>query len=149
MIISNLKECERVCEHFPFIQYILEFTKSFDIESATVGMFELKGKDFFYIYSESNNEFSEVNFECHKRYIDVHLVLKGEEEFAWAPLSLMKRPIRTYSEEDDVSLYSDLVRNKFTLHPDDFVIFFPEDCHAPSISSKELKKLVFKIKIEE
>ena len=52
-----------------------------------------------------------------------------------------------YNPEKDVQLYNEQPDMYFQLTNGQFVIFFPEDVHAPMIGEGDIKKLVIKVKL--
>jgi beta-galactosidase beta subunit len=62
---------------------------------------------------------------------------------------LTELPEAAYSEADDAALYDAELhaRDYFNVRNDQFVIFFPQDGHAPAITSVALKKIVVKVAI--
>ena len=46
----------------------------------------------------------------------------------------------------DFTFYRDPVERVFTLSPGEFVIFFPEDAHAPCIGEGVIRKMVAKVR---
>jgi YhcH/YjgK/YiaL family protein len=56
-------------------------------------------------------------------------------------------PNGDYNEEKDVQLYLDQPDTFFSLTDHQFVIFFPEDVHAPMIGEGEITKMVIKVRI--
>ena len=52
-----------------------------------------------------------------------------------------------YNAEKDVTFYSDEMDTYFELNSGQFVIFYPEDVHAPMIGKGPIKKLVVKVEI--
>ncbi len=95
-------------------------------------------------YKDKERE-EETVYEAHRKFIDIHLVLAGEELEGHADLSAAT-PTTEYNEQDDyVLLAAD--GNEFTLRAGDFAIHFPCDAHAPTITAKDLTKAVIKIRI--
>jgi len=92
-------------------------------------------------------EASLESFECHDKNIDIQVCVKGLETFGWKPREKCVIPKGTYNPEKDVRFFSDAPDLFFQLTEGQFVVFFPEDVHAPMISDGEIKKVVIKIKI--
>ncbi|QKG80292.1 YhcH/YjgK/YiaL family protein [Tenuifilum thalassicum] len=90
----------------------------------------------------------EALLESHDRYIDIQICLQGEETFGWADRQTCSSIVKPYNQEKDITFYNDEPSTYFTLKPNQFAIFFPNDCHAPLIGSGLIKKVVFKVKVE-
>ncbi|UQB41402.1 YhcH/YjgK/YiaL family protein [Thiomicrospira microaerophila] len=89
------------------------------------------------------------HYEAHQRFVDVQLVISGEEYMGFAPLS-HQTPIQAYDPDRDFALYQvagQMVKVKAGM----FVIFFPTDLHLPSIGTpaKQVRKLVLKARIAD
>ena len=61
----------------------------------------------------------------------------------------MGEPEIAYNTAQDAGFYTRLAQVYVTLQPQQFVIFFPEDAHAPLIGKGKQRKLIAKILIEE
>ena len=73
--------------------------------------------------------------------------MKGNETMGWKPRSKCVIPNGDFNEEKDVQLYFDEPDTFFNLTDQQFVIFFPEDVHAPMIGEGEITKMVIKVRI--
>ena len=82
-----------------------------------------------------------------QRYIDIQIVLSGEERFGWVPVSDIK--FNNYNPEKDVMLSDQKTTTFFTLHAGEFVIFFPEDGHAPQGGKSDtfVRKAIVKVEL--
>ena len=132
-------------------QKAFEYLKTTDLTNAAPGKTELDGENLFASVAEylpKNRE--EVRFESHKKYIDIQYVIKGEE--------LMGITIRgnvtidePYIEEKDITFYTFDGGDYRLATPANFLVFFPEDMHRPSISTGDsvmVKKVVVKVKVD-
>ena len=86
-------------------------------------------------------------FECHNKAIDIQVLISGVEEFGWKPREKCTVENGPYNAEKDTQLYTAAPDMYFELTDGQFVIFFPEDVHAPMIGTDEIHKLVVKVKI--
>lgn len=86
-------------------------------------------------------------FECHDLNIDIQICVNGLETIGWKPREKCNIPNGDYNTEKDVRFFSDEPDMFFQLTNNQFVIFYPEDVHAPMIGEGPIKKLVFKVKI--
>lgn len=86
-----------------------------------------------------------VRLEAHRRYIDIHVPLKGIETIGWAPVGSLSYLAEPYSDDADVAFYSDSAHSLLHVHPGQIAIFFPEDAHAPNIGIGNHRKLCIKI----
>lgn len=96
----------------------------------------------------------EKKAEFHKHYIDIHVVLQGEE---YVEVGHVEHLIVTesYNEETDIGFGQLLADKKLyegQLKPGYFLICFPEDAHVVGAHTEiesEVTKLVYKICINE
>jgi len=68
-------------------------------------------------------------FESHKRYIDMQLVLEGEELMEYTDIDNLSVK-QAYNETKDLIIYNDYEdTSKILLKKGDIAIFFPDDAH--------------------
>ena len=71
-----------------------------------------------------------------------------EETFGWEERGrLAMEEEEGYQVQNDILFYQERPALYFTLPVGDFVIFFPEDAHAPCIGNGKMKKMVVKVKL--
>ena len=148
MIISSLQHSERIESLHPLFKMAFDYIKSHDLLNTPCGRIELQGDDLFI-----NN----VNPECiaaekqvlemHRKYIDIHVLLEGEETIGGKDLADTGLPTKPYDEDADCALYAEPATVYAKLHPGQFMIVWPEDPHAPVIGSRKVRKLIVKVKI--
>lgn len=111
-------------------------------------MIEIDGKNIYISISEFDGKpDGEARLETHRQYIDIQIPLKGSETIGWKRLASVTEPSGEYNRHDDIRFYEDAPTAQITVTPGEFVIFFPDDAHAPGIASHRIKKAVIKIKI--
>lgn len=149
MIIDHINNASMYFSLHPLFEKAFEYIRTTDLSEVLDGKFEitdgLKG-----ILSKSpgkTKEASLLKFECHDKNIDIQLCINGQETFGWKPRSTCKLKNGEYNEEKDVQFFADSPDMFFKLREDQFVIFFPEDVHAPMIGEGDIKKLVIKVRI--
>ena len=85
--------------------------------------------------------------EAHRKHIDIQFLVSGKEEFGWKPTADCVKPDGDFNEERDVQFFKDDATSWHSLQPGQFVIFFPEDAHAPMVGTGEIAKVVVKVAI--
>lgn len=85
--------------------------------------------------------------EAHRRYIDIHVPLKGDETMGWAPVDSLQYPRTPYDEEKDCATFGDAAHSLLHVRVGEAAIFFPEDAHAPNIGIGNHCKLCIKIPV--
>jgi YhcH/YjgK/YiaL family protein len=150
MIIDTIKNASKYFSVHPLFQKAFEYITSTDLANTADGKYEVDGDNLKAIISNKNGmtaEESVAKFECHDKHIDIQLCIKGKETFGWKPRESCKKQNGEYNAEKDVVFYSDGPDMYFQLNDGQFVIFLPEDVHAPMIGEGPIKKLVIKVKI--
>ncbi len=147
MIIGSLQNTERIEMLHPAFKKVFSYLKSHDLLSLPVGTVELEKEVIRINVDEVQaRKKPDALLETHDKYIDIQLPLVGEETFGWQAREKLGNG-KGYEERNDFNLYTDPCSLYFTLLPGEFVIFFPEDAHAPLIGHGKMKKVVVKIRV--
>jgi YhcH/YjgK/YiaL family protein len=94
----------------------------------------------------------ERRFEAHRKYIDVQVLLEGEESI---DVSLDgELPVREAYDEHKEVLFLDPPESfaSLAMRPGWFAVFYPHDIHRPACHLRErqrVRKLVMKVAVEE
>lgn len=127
------------------------FLKSADLIDMPIGKQELEGEHLFVSIDEyTTKDKEDTRYESHRKYIDIQYVISGEETMGITTLDKVK-VTEPYDETKDIAFYDYEGGNYVKATPDNFVIFFPEDVHRPTMKTSEnseVKKIVVKILIE-
>ncbi len=86
--------------------------------------------------------------EFHRRYIDIQLVLTGEETIGWSPLSTQAAATANYDSVRDIAFLTDVPRAWFQLRVGEFAVFFPHDGHAPLAGDTPVLKAIAKVAVD-
>lgn len=150
MIIDTLSNAEKYfCVH-PLFQKAFEHLQSQNLETIEPGNYSIDGGELKAIVSEKAGKSraeSLAKFECHNQHIDIQICIKGQEQIGWKPRETCTDQKGEYNSDKDVLYFNDAPDMYFQLSGHQFVIFFPEDVHAPMIGEGEIKKMVVKVKI--
>ncbi len=149
MILDTLNNSSKYDSVHPLFARAFEFIKQTDLANAPDGKSDIDEglKAIFSNKTGVTAETSVAKFECHNKHIDIQLCIKGNETIGWKPREKCVVENGAYNPEKDVQLYHEQPDTYFQLTDRQFVIFFPEDVHAPMIGDSEIKKLVIKVKI--
>jgi YhcH/YjgK/YiaL family protein len=150
MIIDTLSNASRYTALHPLFAKAFEYIQATDLKNIEVGKYEIDGDNLKAIFSSKKGVTaaeSTAKFECHNKYIDIQVCISGVEQMGWKPREKCKKENGGYNAEKDVLLFSDEPDMYFQLTDGQFVIFYPEDVHAPMIGDEEIRKLVIKVKI--
>lgn len=150
MIIDTLKNAGKYNAVHPLFAKAFEYIQSQDLSKIEDGRYEIDGDNLKAIASNKNGMTaaeSIAKFECHNKHIDIQLCINGIEQYGWKPRENCKDQKGEYNAEKDVVFYDDAPDMYFQLTDGQFVIFYPEDVHAPMIGEGPIKKLVIKVKM--
>lgn len=150
MILDSLHNAGKYTSLNPLFAKAFEFISNTDLAALEVGKFDIDGDNLRGIVSDKEGttaEASTAKFECHNAHIDIQVCIRGKETIGWKPRGTCSSPKGEYNPEKDVLFYDDPPDMFFGMTDNQFVIFYPEDVHAPMIGEGLIKKLVIKVKI--
>ncbi|HVT87074.1 MAG TPA: YhcH/YjgK/YiaL family protein [Chitinophagaceae bacterium] len=150
MIVDTIQNASRYFSVHPLFEKAFEYIRNTDLDNVEMGRYEIEGDNLKAIFSNKKGMSaaeSTAKFECHDRYIDIQLCIRGNEQIGWKPRAKCIQFKGDYNPEKDVRFFADEPDMYFQLTDGQFAVFFPEDVHAPMIGDGEIKKLVIKVKI--
>lgn len=150
MIIDTIQNASKYYSIHPLFKAAFDYISSMDTIAMEEGVYEVQGEDLKAIVSDKEGKSrleALQKFECHRKHIDIQLCIQGVEEIGWKPIQKCAIDKGGYDDAKDVQFWGDEPDMFFTLSNQQFVILFPEDVHAPMISTQRIKKLVLKVKI--
>ena len=150
MIKDHINNAHQYDDLHPNFWSVMEILQSLNLDALQPGHIELDGK---YVYININETKSksetEAKLESHRKYIDIQMPLSGNETFGVKPTTECVKPIGEFDTERDIIFYEDTPTEYVTLNKGEFVIFFPDDAHAPCINTTDNHlKLIVKISVE-
>ena len=149
MIIDSLKNASLYTNLHPLFARAFDYLKNENLNALEDGTTDLGGGLKVIVSSKKGKtpEESLSKFECHDQNIEIQFCVKGVENIGWKPREKCTLPNGDYNPEKDVRFYKDSPDMYFQLTDNQFVIFYPNDVHAPMIGNDIIKKIVFKVKI--
>jgi biofilm protein TabA len=148
MILDDINNHKRYINNHPLFQQAFDFLVHTNFETLENGKHEINSDNMFAIVSRNGNSISEDSkMESHRKYIDIHFVVKGSDRIGWKSISDCKGSIGTFNVEDDYILYQEADYLSFNVTENKFLVVYPEDVHAPLLETKDLFKVVLKIKL--
>ncbi|MDD3413438.1 MAG: YhcH/YjgK/YiaL family protein [Lachnospiraceae bacterium] len=147
MIIDYVEHYEKYTDIVSDFREGFQFALS--LKDKASGRYELNEDVFALVQEGVTEELEDGEFESHKNYIDVQIIVEGEELMEWQELSLLTESI-PYNETKDASFSKG---NGSIIHVKEnmFYLVFPHDAHKPC-RHKEIpfiyKKIVLKLKIK-
>lgn len=148
MIHDTLNNAERYLSLHPLFPQAFEFMRNTDLHALENGIHVIIEKQLFAIVEEVNARVREAaKLECHRKHIDIQLVLEGRDEMGWKPLADCQAPVADFNIEKDIQFFTDPIDTWAATHANEFCIFFPQDAHAPLVGSGKIRKIVFKVAV--
>ncbi len=142
---------ENITKYNIVSEKVSDFLKSLTPDSA-VGHYLIDENTYANIDVYETKDISLCKFEAHKKYIDIQMLLQGEEKLDYTfvdGLSISEE----YDKQRDVMFFAapksfDIV----SLQPFKFVLLYPYEAHRPQMNIKntsaKVKKVVVKIKAD-
>ena len=148
MIIDSLDFLNHYTSLHPEFSKVIEVLNSNMYKNLPNGKHIIE-KERLYMIIEDQVYMPEFKctLEAHKKYIDIQCVIDGSFSFGWKHIDVCNAVLKEYSEEYDIVFFSDEPLEHYTLHANQFAIFFPHDAHAPRTPSKYVKKVIFKVRV--
>ena len=108
MILAKLSEADRYAALHPLFARAFEFLRSPDLKALAPGMHDIDGERLFAVVEACTGRTrAEAKLECHRRYIDIQLVLEGIDEMGWKPLDECVDPATDYDAARDIRFFND------------------------------------------
>jgi YhcH/YjgK/YiaL family protein len=146
MILATLTEADRYHALHPQFAEAFAFLRSTDLYALEPGKHAIDGERLFAIVEAcAGRTRVEAKLECHRRYIDIQLVLEGVDEMGWKPTAECVDPATDYDAARDIRFFNDAPSSWIATPPGSFCLFFPDDAHAPLVSTGMIRKVVVKI----
>lgn len=149
MIFDNIKNNKNFSSLNKNFIKAFEFLKNNDLKSLAVGTYDIDGEKVFAMvqeYTTVNEE--EKKWESHEKYIDIQLIVNGQEIMGFAPINCLEIK-EDQTPENDMVFYEETSKGcNIKFASGDYAIFFPEDGHKPGCLSgqpSKVKKVVVKV----
>lgn len=150
MIIGSLETLQRTPLPEPLGQIMAQLqAKLADWDDVPLGKHEIDSDRLFYLVNEEVSEpFTVRRGEFHQQYLDIQLLLSGQE---WIGVGPHQYDARLADHPHPDLWFVDTPQTSYiALQPLDFAIFWPGELHRPLCTlqqSSKLKKLVVKVHV--
>ncbi|MCQ2257782.1 MAG: YhcH/YjgK/YiaL family protein [Bacteroidaceae bacterium] len=146
MIIDTIENLNKYIGINPLFSKVVEYINNNDLCAHEPGKVEIEGKDLFVNYAIAKGKsVDEAKIESHDVMIDIQIPLSCPETMGYTPRKNLTET--EYNAAKDITFYPGVAEKYVTINPGEFVIFFPQDGHAPCVSENpEIKKVIFKVK---
>lgn len=149
MIYDRLENAANYYALHPLFQKAFDALQQMDWNQLPFGRHDVDGDNIFINLAEYQTVLPDQGiWEAHQRYIDIQLIVEGEEQMGHAfNTSLqIKEP---YDASKDVEFYSG-AGQLITYNKSTFAIYYPHDAHKPGLISGApgtIRKAVAKVRI--
>ena len=148
MILDTLHQADRYIALHPLFAQAFDYLRNTDFLALAPGRHAVRGEDVFVIVEAcAGRTRAAAQLECHRRYIDIQLVLEGVDEMGWKPVAACVDPATDYDAARDIRFFNDAPTSWVATPPGAFCLFFPDDAHAPLVSTGFIRKVVVKIAV--
>lgn len=149
MIADTLDNLHRYLSMSPHLPQAAGFLETTDLDSLTPGRYPISGDNsYLLIFEYTTKPPAECVCETHRKYLDVHIVLQGQEKMGWALLD-DQDVTEAYNVQKDAAFYRAEL-DYLTLKPGMFFLAMPTDIHSPSVMVRQpenIRKAVLKVRV--
>ena len=151
MIFTNTKNAKRYENVNPLMREAFEALYKLAGEDFVPGRHDVRGDEIFIFANEYKTKpADQTPYEAHRKYIDVMLMLEGEEYIAYTDIEGAGEITDPYDEKkgDYILAKEGDQPSVAIMRPGDIAIFFPEDLHSPgriTVEISNVRKLVCKV----
>jgi YhcH/YjgK/YiaL family protein len=148
MILDSIDNRERYLALHPLFRELFDYLLTCDIAALEEGQHYIIGDKLYVNVANAELRCAEsAPLEVHNRYIDVQVVVEGEELFGWSERKPCTTPRGEFDTERDIQFFDDTPQTIYKVCEGQFTILYPEDAHAPLIGEGNVRKLIFKVLI--
>ena len=149
MILDKLSQAKAYRGIHPRLDAALDRLNDAFLSTVGPQAMELEGKALYVTrFTYDTLPLEDTFFEAHRRYLDIHLMMEGEERVDIAS----PQGLTLFEHQEDFYAYRGQAEQSLVLRPGSFLVVFPEDAHRIKIQVKGPKtvtKVVFKVLVYE
>ena len=148
MIIGKLKDLKRYKGLSKQIDEAIDYVLNTDLLNLEIGRYEISSN----VIVNRQEYFGKLDpfAESHKKYIDLQIVLKGQEQMGYADINNTTiKVMEEYDENLDLAKHYVNDECEYLMSEGSFALIFPEDVHRPGMKIDEnlIEKAVLKIRL--
>ena len=147
MVFDSLQNFDKYLGLNPHFKVVAEYIRDNDLDSLKPGKHEITEDVFVISETVEGKSKSDALLESHRNFIDVQLCRNTVDNMGWTSIKACT-DVKEDIVERDLIFYNNKVQKHIAVGPDNFVIFFPWDGHAPNIGEGSLQKIVFKVRFQ-
>lgn len=150
MVFGNIRDLKDYGYLEAEVLKCFEYAKNHDLLSYEKGSHEIDGDNLFVNIVEYETTTPENRFwEAHRKYLDLHFMLKGPEQIDVNFIDNMEQ--KEFVDKDDFLPLEGEANSHVVLTEGDFLLCYPKDAHRTAVQVNTpavIKKAIFKIKIK-
>ena len=150
MVFGNIRDLKDYGYLEAEVLKCFEYAKNHDLLSYEKGSHEIEGDNLFVNIVEYETTTPENRFwEAHKKYLDLHFMLKGPEQIDVNFIDNMEQ--KEFVDKDDFLPLEGEANSHVVLTEGDFLLCYPKDAHRTAVQVNTpavIKKAILKIKIK-
>ncbi|ABN73807.1 N-acetylneuraminate anomerase [Actinobacillus pleuropneumoniae] len=152
MLLGDLSRADYAKSLPPVFARLCEKLKNLDLVNLPLGWQDLEEGVRMNVMEFETSPAEEKKAEMHRKFIDIQLLISGEEMIEYGLSEPDLALYDEYRDEDDYQLTDKIEhKNELILQPNMFAIFLPYEPHKPGNAvggqNKLLKKLVVKVPV--
>ncbi|WP_419852518.1 N-acetylneuraminate anomerase [Actinobacillus pleuropneumoniae] len=152
MLLGDLFRADYAKSLPPVFARLCEKLKNLDLVNLPLGWQDLEEGVRMNVMEFETSPAEEKKAEMHRKFIDIQLLISGEEMIEYGLSEPDLALYDEYRDEDDYQLTDKIEhKNELILQPNMFAIFLPYEPHKPGNAvggqNKLLKKLVVKVPV--
>lgn len=150
MIIDTLIEAINNPLYPTVIRQTLQVIADHDLPALAPGKYEIRGdRIYFSVIDAESFPFEKQRPEYHRQYIDIHIVLAGEEIIGAGVRGLPQEAIDPFDEKNDIG-FCQRIESETLIHlqPGELAVIFTHELHRPMCTlgtPAPLRKIVVKV----
>ena len=149
MVTDRLVNADLYRSLGPRIAAALDYVAATDFAAIPDGRHDVDGDRIFALVQRyASKPLAEGRWEAHRKYIDLQLVVHGEEQIGYVSIDQLNA--EPYDTERDLTWLSGKAGQWITLPAGHFALLWPGDAHMPQIASgapEDVLKVVVKIAV--
>lgn len=149
MIFGNIQNLQEYSFLEKGAKICLDYAKSHELVNDVPGSYKIDGDRLFVNIVEYETTVPEQRFwEAHRKYLDLHLMLRGTEQIDLNFISNMVQ--KPYVETEDFLPMDGEKNSSVILREGDFLICYPNDGHRTAVAARQpekIKKAIFKVQV--
>ncbi len=151
MIVGKLKDISTYKGISKNLDTAIQSIINQDYLKGSVGKNSVDGDSVFYLIAElETKDLDDCRFETHNKYIDIQIVIEGNEKFGFCLDTSNLKVTEEYDSTKDCSFFDGKAENLLAQTTGDYIMFFAKEPHMPCVkdgNNSHVKKAIYKVAI--